>query len=176
MVESLQMRTPTMDDLARLSALGRETFVETFGSRYPLVDLQTFLQQVYSESAVATELNDSQLRFQVIDDGQELVAFTKIGPVHVPLDKPPDDGMEIWQLYVRQRLLGRGLGTQLMQWADRQFIASGASQVFVSVFSENHRALRFYQRHGFGKFGEYGFRVGTQIDREWIMCRQLPHD
>jgi predicted N-acetyltransferase YhbS len=39
------------------------------------------------------------------------------------------------------------------------------------VWSENFGAQRFYGRHGFSKVGEYGFKVGRTVDREFILKR-----
>ncbi len=49
--------------------------------------------------------------------------------------------------------------------------SAGPRDVWIGVWSENHGALRFYGRHGFEKAGEYGFRVGTTVDREFILRR-----
>lgn len=171
--DNFLLRSPTLVDLPKLTRLGAETFTETFGHLYSPEDLQVFLEQVYSDRSVTTELNDPRLTFQVLEDprDQELVGYVKLGPVHVPIENPPHDAMEVWQLYVRRRLMGRGLGLRLMNWANAEFTARGIGEVYVSVFSENELAIKFYRRQGFEKIGEYGFVVGEQIDHEWIMRR-----
>ena len=171
----MNLRAPNPDDLSQLARLGRETFIETFGTLYTPDDLNHFLQNVYSEKTVAQELADPKLTHRVIDNGEDLVAFIKIGPVHVPVDNPLPGAMEIWQLYVRREFIALGLGKQLMAWADDEFQKRDAGDIYVSVFSENERAIRFYQRHGFKKVGEYGFPIGDQIDLEWIMHRPAPN-
>lgn len=165
------LRSATPDDLDKLARLGRETFIETFGPLYSAKDLNTFLDKAYSENTIARELKDPRLTHQVIDNGQDLVAFIKIGPVHVPVENPAPDAMEIWQIYVRREFISHGFGKQLMTWADEEFQKRKIGDIYVSVFSENDRAIRFYQHHGFQKHGEYGFPVGDQIDLEWIMLR-----
>ncbi|MBR9759241.1 GNAT family N-acetyltransferase [bacterium] len=169
MPATFQLRTPSLNDLGALTELGRATFVETFGDLYTPEDLHAFLTGVYSEKSVSEELNNPDLQFQVLTQEEELVGFAKIGPVHVPAENPAPSAMELWQLYVRQEFLGQGLGKKLMAWAEEQFALRKAPEVYVSVFSENERAIRFYESHGFKKIGEYGFPVGDQIDLEWIM-------
>lgn len=168
---SFHLRSPTESDIPRLAALGRDTFVETFGPLYSEKDLQFFLTDVYSDLAVARELADPTLTHQVIEHQGDLIGFAKIGPVHVPIENPSPGAMEIGQVYLRQQFLGQGLGETLLTWALDQLTATGASEIYLSVFSENKRAIRFYQKHGFQKCGEYGFPVGDQIDLEWIMRR-----
>ncbi|MDA7882111.1 GNAT family N-acetyltransferase [Akkermansiaceae bacterium] len=166
-----QLRTPSLDDLIALAELGKTTFIETFGHLYQPEDLQAFLTKVYSEEAIAKELNNPDLHFQVLAHEEDFIGFAKIGPVHVPVENFAPGAMELWQLYVRQEFIGQGLGRKLMAWAEEQFKAHRASEIYVSVFSENERAIQFYESHGFRKVGDYGFPVGEQIDLEWIMLK-----
>lgn len=166
-----KIRPPTKEDTSDLATLGRDTFVETFGPLYRKEDLDHFLREVYSDEIIAEELADPKLTHRVIEENGKLVAFIKVGPVHVPAKSLSPDAAEIWQIYVRQSHLGQGLGDQLMVWAMDHFETIKASEIYVSVFSENPRAIRFYQKYGFQKIDEYDFPVGDQIDLEWIMCK-----
>lgn len=40
--------------------------------------------------------------------------------------------------------------------------------IYLSVFSENQGAHRFYQRWGFSKHSEYEYMVGNHADHEFI--------
>ena len=166
------LRAPTSSDLSALAELGRATFVETFGDLYRPEDLESFLISVYSEKAIAEELESESLHYQVLEHENRLIGYAKIGPVHVPVENPASDAMELWQLYVLKEFIGQGHGSKLMTWANEQFTQRKASEVYVSVFSENSRAIRFYENQSFTKVGEYGFPVGDHIDLEWIMRRE----
>lgn len=162
---------PRPADAGRLAALGRQTFVETFGGMYDPADERAFLEQVYSESAIRAELLDPRLDFRVLEQDGEWLGFVKIGALSVPVTDADPSALELRQLYLLRPYTGKGLGRVLMDWADAEFARRGASGVYVSVFSGNLRAIRFYERRGFQKTGEYGFRVGNHVDREWIMYR-----
>ncbi|MBU2588442.1 MAG: GNAT family N-acetyltransferase, partial [Alphaproteobacteria bacterium] len=53
-------------------------------------------------------------------------------------------------------------------WALDQAHAGGHDAVLLSVYSENYGAQRFYQRYGFAKIADITFRVGTQLDAEFL--------
>lgn len=171
MTGEFQLRAPKAEDTPKLASLGRETFIETFGLLYRKEDLDHFLEKSYSDTVISAELADPRLTHQVIEFQTELIAFIKVGPVHVPAKSPSPDAAEIWQIYVRQSFLGKGLGNRLMNWALSHFKLIKASEIYVSVFSENPKAIRFYEKYGFKKIDEYDFSVGDQIDLEWIMCK-----
>ncbi|MDG2400979.1 MAG: GNAT family N-acetyltransferase [Akkermansiaceae bacterium] len=171
MTGEFQLRAPKAEDTPKLASLGRDTFIETFGPLYRKEDLDHFLEESYSDTVISAELSDPKLTHRVIEFKNELIAFIKVGPVHVPTKCPSPDAAEIWQIYVRQAFLGKGFGNHLMNWALSHFQLIKASEIYVSVFSENSKAIRFYEKYGFKKIDEYDFLVGDQIDLEWIMCK-----
>ena len=167
-------REPRLEEAPKLANLGRQTFVETFAHLYRPEDLETFLAEKYDPLAIARELTDPDLRYQVVEHEGKLVGFIKIGPLSLPVTHPPSRSGEIKQLYLLQDHLSRGLGRRLMAWAFEQFSANHTTEIFLSVFSENERAIRFYQSFGFTKCGEYHYPVGEQLDLEWIMVLSEP--
>ena len=49
----------------------------------------------------------------------------------------------------------------------------GAKKIYLSVFIDNRRARRFYERHGFEAVGSFAFMVGTHADEDVIMRLNL---
>ena len=78
---------------------------------------------------------------------------------------------ELKRFYLLKPWQGGGLGgrlfAEIMAWLE----AGGRRDLWIGVWSENFGAQRFYGRHGFEKVGEYGFRVGETVDREFILRR-----
>ena len=103
-----------------------------------------------------------------------MVGYCKIGALSVPVKTPLQGAQELRQLYVLAALQNQKIGTKLAAWAVNQFKQRGCPEVYVSVWSENIGAQRFYQRLGFEPFGEYSFMVGEQADREFIMRWTIP--
>lgn len=167
-------RTPKLDEVAAVARLGRETFVETFGHLYAAEDLATFLAQVYAESVVAAEMASVHLRYQVAADAGHLVGLCKVG-IGVTLDYDAGDRrvVELKQLYLRQSTLGSGIGQALMDWAIAQALSESADEMILSVYSDNPRAQRFYERNGFAKIADTYFMVGNHRDLEFLYMRTM---
>ncbi len=72
----INIRSPDLRDAAALAALGRRTFVDTFGELYAPSDLQSFLAQTYGEEAIAAELNNADLLWQVAEVDGRLVGWS----------------------------------------------------------------------------------------------------
>ena len=71
---------------------------------------------------------------------------------------------ELYQLYLGEAAKGSGVADALMEWAYAKARALGGDTLYLSVFAENHRARRFYDRHGFVEVGPYEFMVGDHAD------------
>lgn len=166
------LRDASVADIPALARLAQDTYIETFGHLYRLEDLAVFFAEVLSETAIAAEMQDSAVDYRLADDGGELVGYCKLGPLKVPAT-PAEPALELRQLYLRAGWQGRGLGDALMAWAMAEARSRGAVLMYLSVYSDNHRAQRFYARHGFVHGGEYRFMVGEQADREYWWWRRL---
>lgn len=161
-------RPPTPADTEALCALGRDTFIETFGHLYSDADLSTFLAQVFGPTGMPVELADPAFGFRLAEADGRLVGFCKVGPLYMPVDPGERRALELRQLYVRRSHQGRGVAPALMDWALAELRRRGAEDVYLSVWSENERAKRFYARYGFGEVGRVDFVVGNQVDDDRI--------
>jgi ribosomal protein S18 acetylase RimI-like enzyme len=166
------LREAARADIAALASLAQDTYIETFGMLYRPEDLAAFFAEVLSEAAIAAEMEDPRVAYRVVEADRRLIGYCKLGPVKVPVE-PAEPALELRQLYLRQSAQGRGLGDALMAWALEEARARGARLCYLSVYSENQRAQRFYRRHGFQHGGEYRFMVGEQADREFWWWRRL---
>ena len=159
-------RDLTADDAAALADLHRRSFVETFAHLYRPEDLQAFLEQL-SEEGFRKELLDGEHRIRFAEAGGVPIAFVKLGPITLPVE-PARPALEFRQLYVLKAWQGAGVAQALSEWAIGQARRLGAEELYLSVFTENHRAKAFYRRYGFTYVGPYKFMVGEQADEDEI--------
>ena len=166
------IRRATLHDAATLSALGTATFTETFGHLYPPEDLRGFLLESHSEQAWARTLADPNravLLAELVD--KTPTGYILVGPCKLPIENREASAGEIQQLYVLARYHNLRLGSRLLELGLEWLRAQSKSPLYIGVWSENYGAQRLYGRHGFTKVGEYGFRVGNTVDREFILKR-----
>ena len=158
-------------DAARLARLFRDSFVETFGHLYSPDNLAAFLAGK-SEADWAEELADAAFSVRIAEApgeaGREAVGYAKLGPLSLPFE-PRGPSAELRQLYVLKPWHGAGIAHELMRWTIAEARASGARDLVLSVYVDNHRARRFYDRYGFEYVGPYRFMVGDHADEDHVM-------
>lgn len=157
-------------DGAAVADLFRDSFLATFGHLYSDDDLGLFLAGV-SPQSFEQELADPRFAFRLAEEGGALAGFAKLGPDDLP-DAAPQS-IELYQLYVLKPWHGRGIAAALMDWAIAQGRQRGAAELRLTVYIDNHRARRFYERFGFEEVGKYVFMVGNHADDDRIMRLEL---
>lgn len=171
----MQLRPATQNDVPALAALGRSSFTDAFGHLYRPEDLAAFLHEVHDEDAVAEEIAGSECRhaLAVAEDGA-LLGYCKLRhPSKLRAHSTARNPLELGQLYCAAAATGQGVGAALMDWALEQARLGGHDAIHLSVYSENHGAQRFYARYGFTKIADIHFKVGEQLDDEFLLEKAL---
>lgn len=164
-------RDAGLDDAALLAEVSRKSFAETFGHLYAEEDLRSFLAKL-SEPAWFEELEDPRIEVRIAEEDGKAGGFAKLGPVSLPVD-PAGPAAELRQLYLLDGWQGRGIGGSLMDWVLGRARHRRAQEIYLSVWTENHRAQRFYRRYGFTYVRPYAFMVGDQADEDEIWRLEL---
>jgi diamine N-acetyltransferase len=160
-------RDATAADASVLTALFADSFTETFGRLYKPEDLAAFLAGA-GEAAWVDELSEPGLAARLVEEDGTPVAFAKVSGLTLPVETDRR-ALELRQLYVLKPWHGRGIAQELMEWALNRARQGGAEEVYLSVYVDNHRARRFYERYGFEFVKPYAFMVGTQADEDLIL-------
>ncbi len=162
-------RMPDATDAAALAELGKTSFVDTFGHLYSVENLNLFVSRTYTIAAISSELSNPQRVYLVAEEGGVMVGYCKLGlDPSFDLDLGDRRAMELKQLYLRQSHLGTGVAQYLMDWAIAQGRERGVDDIILSVYSDNPRGQRFYQKYGFRHLADTFFMVGNHRDDEYL--------
>lgn len=167
----LSYRDGTPDDAAVLDRIFDTSFCDAFGPLYSPEDLDDFLSS-FGIADWERELQDRQYAFRIAEADGVPVGYAKIGPQKLPL-KPAAPAMMLHQLYLLKDYHGVGLAHGLMDWVLEEARRRRAHELYLTVFIDNHRARRFYERYGFVDVGRYDFMVGKQADEDIVMMKSL---
>ena len=168
---NISYRRGEIGDAGAIDRVYRTAFMDTFAHLYRPEDLEAFLAK-FTLEAWERELGDDRFEFRVAEANGQPIGFAKLGPPELPVDaeKP---WVELRQLYVLNEWRGAGATRELMDWVFAEAKTRGADDLFLTVYTDNHRARRFYLKQGFEEIGPYAFMVGEQADEDIIMHKAL---
>jgi ribosomal protein S18 acetylase RimI-like enzyme len=172
-LKRLEIQTATADDASLIATISRETFYDSFADQNTAEDMQLFLNtQFASEKLMAEVLDPLHIYFIAFLDDQP-VGYCKIKPgAHSQMDGSAE-AIEICRFYARKNSIGKGIGKAMMQHALSYAASLGKKKVWLGVWEKNHRAIAFYQSFGFSKLGEHDFLLGTDLQRDWLMQKDV---
>lgn len=163
----IAIRAATVADADTLVEIGRRSFSETFGHLYSPEDLAAFLAG-HNRAQWTAELADPAFAVLLAEDAATPAAYAKLAPPRLPI-AVRDGAVELRQFYVLAPWHGSGIAHMLMERVIGEARTRGTPEITLSVFVDNHRARRFYERYGFEDVGRYAFMVGDHEDEDRIM-------
>lgn len=83
------------------------------------------------------------------------------------------NALEIARLYVLKDKIGTGVGKGLMISSIDIAKQKSKQVIWLGVWEKNARAIDFYTKWGFEKFGEQEFLLGNDLQNDWLMKKEL---
>jgi ribosomal protein S18 acetylase RimI-like enzyme len=161
------IRHATAKDAALIADLSRQTFYETFAAQNTAADMEKFMQEQFTREALMAEVGAAGNLFLLAFLDEEPVGYARLRETETPGE------MELARIYAVAAALGKGVGKALMQAAIALARAQGKHTIWLGVWEHNQRAIRFYTTWGFEKVGEHDFRLGNDVQCDWIMQKKL---
>lgn len=163
-----QLRPATRADAPHVRALFCRSFSATFGHLYPAQELAQWLEDC-SEARFADECS-SAAYFCILGQAADgrLLGYAMLGHQDLGIC-PANRWWVLRQLYLDEEAHGSGLADALLLQAIGEARRRDVAELYLTVWVNNHRARRFYERHGFVEVGRYAFKVGTTVDDDRIM-------
>jgi len=136
---------------------------------------------------IAENLSETRFRDYLTDPDHVVLAAREdtriVGYVMLIVGVPDDDdvqhavtlrpAVEVSKMYVVPESHGASASAALMTAALNSAAELDAKCVWLGVNQQNLRAQRFYAKYGFGINGTKTFRLGTAIERDYVMVRAL---
>lgn len=162
----------TTDEFEEYQEFARQTFVDTYQHNTDAANLQKYVDENFSEEAIAKELTDPQCAIFMLKAGDEILGYVKLrwNTAHPQLDKK---SIELQRIYVQKDYYGKGYGKTLLAYAEQFGRENGFDWIWLCVWFENHGAIRFYEREGWEKFGETQFRFGDIVYTDPVFRKGL---
>jgi len=169
---SIRVRAAVPTDAARLSLLGRATFLESYAHLLPVEDILEHAEHQHAPGKYAGWLANPACRCWIAEaPGGAPVGYLVATPPELPIAAPDPRDVEIRRIYLLYRFQGLGVGRWLMEEALSYAAQTACSRVLLGVYSRNERALAFYERLGFTRAGTREFRVGAHDYHDFILQR-----
>ena len=156
------LRKALTADLEKLAVIARKTFMETHSESAPLAILNAYLDEKYTIEALAADLDDPANYYAVLEEEGELIGFSKVTYSSICPVLDGKNKTKLDRLYVLQSHYGLGLGYQLLQFNIELAKENNQAGLWLFTWTENHKAIAFYEKTGFEIVGSYLFKLNEE--------------
>ena len=162
----ISIRQIGQSDLPELQEIGRATFIEAFGAANAPNNMEKYLNEKFSLEALATELANPESLFFFAESDGETLGYLKVNFGAAQTEPLSGRSLEIERIYVLADYYGQGVAKLLFNQALDIAGEKAKDVIWLGVWEENPRAIRFYEKNGFKEFGRHKFMLGDdeQID------------
>lgn len=175
-MEQIIIERATPADIKKLLEIGRTTFSEAFAAVNSEENMKEYLEKGFSEEKLKEELSNQHSQFYFAQLDGEVIGYLKINIGQAQTEKLNLDALEIERIYLLKAFYGQKVGQLLYQKAIDIALEMQASYVWLGVWEENYRALRFYEKNGFTPFGKHKFWLGDDEQTDLMMKKVLVND
>ncbi len=169
----LHLEPCSITDLQVLANLSKRTFIEAFEKDNNPEDFKVYLNSAFGEKALIKELHDNNSSFYFVYNDSILVGYIKMNENESQSDIKDNNSMELERIYVLREFQGQGIGAWLLTQVISMARAKNKYYVWLGVWEFNTKAIKFYERLGFQKFGSHPYYIGNDKQTDWLMRLDL---
>lgn len=172
-MSNIETRKLTIADVETLQKIGRATFQETFATSNSEENMKDYLENGFSIEKLTSELNDENSEFYFATNEDKVIGYLKVNFGASQTELKDNDALEIERIYVLNEYHGKKVGQVLYDKALKVAKEKKAAYIWLGVWEENPKAIRFYQKNGFVEFDKHIFKLGDDEQTDIMMKLKL---
>jgi ribosomal protein S18 acetylase RimI-like enzyme len=168
-MEAIEINKVTINDVAQLQKISRQTFFETYSALNTEENMIKYLQENFSIKNLSIELkNENSEHYFAALEGK-VIGYLKLNFGIAQTELKNNKSIEIERIYVLKDFHGKNIGQQLYEKVINIARDKNADYIWLGVWEENPRAIRFYKKNGFIEFDKHIFKLGEDEQTDIMM-------
>lgn len=151
-------------------AIGKQAFLESHGHSASKEDIALYISKAYNKEAILTELENKKVQYHLIYTDTVIAGFSKIELDTTNKNINDVTITKLDRIYLLERFHGKKLGAQLFDFNIELSKKNNQNGIWLAVWTENQKAVKFYKKRGFNIAGAFDFKISeTHTNPNHIM-------
>ncbi|WP_367867273.1 GNAT family N-acetyltransferase [Pedobacter sp. WC2423] len=172
-MKTITISKATIENKETVQLIGRQTFLETFSTNNTEQDMKNYLEESFSDQQISSELANSDSLFFIAWEDENPIGYLKLNIGQAQTELQDNTGLEIERIYVKKIFHGKKVGQLLYDKALEIAKFQQKAYIWLGVWEQNPRAIRFYEKNGFIAFDKHIFKMGTDEQTDIMMKKSL---
>tara|TARA_R110001592_G_scaffold206966_1_gene457692 strand:- start:1681 stop:2220 length:540 start_codon:yes stop_codon:yes gene_type:complete len=169
----MKIKKGNIQDVEKLKKIGKLTFAETFSSDNSEENMKEYLENEFSTEKLKAELTDQNAEFYFAELDEKTIGYLKVNIGESQTEIKIKNALEIERIYVLKEFHGKKVGQILYEKALELAKEKDVENVWLGVWEQNPRAIRFYEKNGFVSFDKHIFKLGDDKQTDIMMKLEL---
>jgi len=159
-------------DAGWLAGFAARQFNAAYAEDNAPADMADYCARNFTEARFAALLADPAAGTLVAESRGVPIAYAVVRRSASPPEAVGEGpATEIARFYVDADWHGSGLASAMLREAERTALEWRADTIWLTVWTRNPRAIRFYRKHGYTVVGSMQFRLGAELQEDHLMIR-----
>ncbi|MEP6512519.1 MAG: GNAT family N-acetyltransferase [Parafilimonas sp.] len=172
-METITVRYAALEDANLIAELSRKTFYDSFAAYNTKEDMDKFMNEIFAQENLVAEVGAQGNIFLLAFCNDDAAGYVRMRESEIPKVLNTAEAIEIARIYAVENAIGKGIGSALMEKCIDVALEMNKEIIWLGVWEKNQRAIDFYTRWGFEKFGEHEFILGNDVQTDWLMKKYL---
>lgn len=142
-----------------IARVGAQTFFESHGHSAPKEDIAHYISKKYNKETIIKEFNNQKAHYHLIYCDGVIAGFSKIELDTTNKNIADVNITKLDRIYLLETFHGKQLGTKLFQFNIELSKKHHQKGIWLAVWTENQKAVKFYQKMGFKSVGAFDFKI-----------------
>jgi ribosomal protein S18 acetylase RimI-like enzyme len=169
----IKIRIANKKDAELIADLSRQTFYHTYAAHNSNENMKKFMNTQFSKKNLMAEVDQKENIFLLAGNENRIVGYAKITEEKTPELLESGTAIQIARIYSVTEKIGKGVGSALMQKCIDLAKKKNKKVIWLGVWKKNKRAIDFYIKWGFEIFDEQEFTLGNDVQKDWLMKKEL---
>ena len=172
-MEEITISKASVNDVTTLQVIGKQTFFETFSASNTKEDMEKYLTENFTVEKITREVNNLNSQFFIAWQNDEAIGYLKVNEGNAQTELQDNASLEIERIYVLTTYHGKKVGQLLYEKALEVAGVQKKKSIWLGVWEENPRAIKFYEKNGFTAFDTHIFKMGEDEQTDILMRKTL---
>lgn len=142
-----------------ITKIGRQSFLESHGNSASVEDVNRFVLKTYNKENISKEFENKKVLYHMIYVNDKVAGFSKIELNTLNNDINDLNVTKLDRLYLLKEFYGQHVGSKLFDFNIQLSKKQNQTGMWLAVWVENQKAIKFYTNKGCKIVGEYNFKI-----------------
>tara|TARA_R110000868_G_scaffold181681_5_gene422641 strand:- start:779 stop:1297 length:519 start_codon:yes stop_codon:yes gene_type:complete len=170
---NIEYKKITEVDLNELINISKSTYIDTFSWGNSIENMSSYINFAFNSERLTNELNEVLSEFYFFYYEDKIAGYIKINFGNAQTEIKENNAMELERIYVLKSFQGKNIGKKVLEKVIAIAHQRNMEYLWLGVWEKNEKAIRFYEKNNFKIFSSHEFKMGDEIQTDFLMKLNL---